>query len=99
MEKFVFIQDMEPGCSIPLPQAGFIKDFVWRRAAKYGFLVLSKDGKLFHAKFPDTSLTELMDGVDAGTKFTFPLKVFGNFLCFTKSNHIYFDYFQWNRAP
>ncbi|KHG11161.1 Pentatricopeptide repeat-containing, chloroplastic -like protein [Gossypium arboreum] len=59
------LANMEPRCSIPLPQAGFIKDIVWRKAAKYNFLVLTKDGKLFHGKFPDPSLTELMDGIDA----------------------------------
>ncbi|TYG59719.1 hypothetical protein ES288_D07G009000v1 [Gossypium darwinii] len=62
---YLMVQNMEPRCSIPLPQAGFIKDIVWRRAAKYNFLVLTKDGKLFHGKFPDPSLTELMDGIDA----------------------------------
>ncbi|XP_017642746.1 nuclear pore complex protein NUP214-like isoform X2 [Gossypium arboreum] len=64
VESFM-VQNMEPRCSIPLPQAGFIKDIVWRKAAKYNFLVLTKDGKLFHGKFPDPSLTELMDGIDA----------------------------------
>ncbi|MBA0731848.1 hypothetical protein Gogos_015971, partial [Gossypium gossypioides] len=64
VESFM-VQNMEPRCSIPLPQAGFIKDIVWRRAAKYNFLVLTKDGKLFHGKFPDPTLTELMDGIDA----------------------------------
>ncbi|MBA0547658.1 hypothetical protein Golob_018806, partial [Gossypium lobatum] len=64
VESFM-VQNMEPRCSIPLPQAGFNKDIVWRRAAKYNFLVLTRDGKLFHGKFPDPSLTELMDGIDA----------------------------------
>ncbi|KAG8487508.1 hypothetical protein CXB51_018409 [Gossypium anomalum] len=65
VQNFAVLQNMEPRCSIPLPQAGFIKDIVWRKAAKYNFLVLTKDGKLFHGKFPDPSLTELMDGIDA----------------------------------
>ncbi|KAK8343350.1 hypothetical protein V6Z12_A07G008900 [Gossypium hirsutum] len=58
-------KNMEPRYLIPLPQASFIKDILWQRAAKYNFLVLTKKGKLFHGKYPDPSLTELMDGIDA----------------------------------
>ncbi|KAG4136479.1 hypothetical protein ERO13_D07G008366v2 [Gossypium hirsutum] len=67
---YLMVQNMEPRCSIPLPQAGFIKDIVWRRAAKYNFLVLTKDGKLFHGKFPDPSLTELWMALTQITVFS-----------------------------
>ncbi|TYI17217.1 hypothetical protein ES332_A07G008400v1 [Gossypium tomentosum] len=62
---YLMWNNMEPRCLIPLPLASFIKDIVWQRAAKYNFLVLTKEGKLFHGKYPDPSLTELMDGIDA----------------------------------
>ncbi|KAK8343351.1 hypothetical protein V6Z12_A07G008900 [Gossypium hirsutum] len=50
---------------LSIGKASFIKDILWQRAAKYNFLVLTKKGKLFHGKYPDPSLTELMDGIDA----------------------------------
>lgn len=58
-------QELKPSFSHSIEESSVVKDLRWTRKAESSYLVLSNNGKLYHA-VDDSPPRHVMDGVDAG---------------------------------